>query len=199
MDVPPRSIAPDGPPYGPTCLDTADALLVRFADGDGSAFGPLYDVVRSRVHDVARAVVIDDDLAEEVTQDVMVTVWRIADRFDPACGSARNWVMSIARRHAVDRVRREQSARERDQRYAERTHSPAYDHVVETVEERLERQRVLVAVAALTPVQREAVELAYYGGYSHREVAELLEAPLGTVKTRLRDALVRLRGTLQYG
>ena len=196
MEFAPSSTRGEPASCAPRRRQAVDQLLTRFAEGDATAFGPLYDSVIARVQAVVRAVLIDPTMAEEVAQDVMVTVWRTAGRFDPAYGSARSWIASIARRHAVDRVRSEQSARDRDRRYAERSHLRPYDAVAEAVEDRLERQQVLRAVAALTPVQREAVELAFYRGYSHREVAALLDTPLGTVKTRLRDALARLRGTL---
>ena len=106
------------------------------------------------------------------------------------------WVLTIAHRRAVDRVRSVQAASERDAKAALLDQVPAFDEVTETVEAALEREQVRQALASLTDLQREAVRLAYYGGYTHREVAELLDVPLGTVKTRLRDGLIRLRDAL---
>jgi RNA polymerase sigma-70 factor, ECF subfamily len=131
-----------------------------------------------------------------VAQEVLVDVWRTASRFDEARGSAMSWVMTMAHRRAVDRVRSEQSASERERRVARRDVEPSYDEVVEVVQTRLERESVRRCLGTLTDIQRESVTLAYYGGYSYPEVAQLLNLPLGTVKTRMRDGLIRLRDCL---
>lgn len=174
----------------------ADALLGRVARGDERAFEQLYDVTAAPVHGVVRRVVRDPAMAEEVTQEVMIEVWRSAARFDPSRGSALAWIMTIAHRRAVDRVRREQSAGEREARTAGQGTGAAHDPVSERVEARLERERVRRCLRTLTRLQRETVTLAYYGGHSYREVAELVGAPPNTVRTRMRDGLIRLRDCL---
>jgi RNA polymerase sigma-70 factor, ECF subfamily len=171
-------------------------LLYHAARGDQAAFEQLYHRVASPVLGIVRRVLRDPAQSEEVAQDVLVDVWRTASRFDESRGSAISWVMTMAHRRAVDRVRSEQSANQRDQRVGRRDIEPAYDEVVEVVETRLERESVRRCLGTLTEIQRESVTLAYYAGYSYREVAELLDVPLGTVKTRLRDGLIRLRDCL---
>jgi RNA polymerase sigma-70 factor, ECF subfamily len=135
-------------------------------------------------------VVRDPSQAEEVCQEVLLEVWRCASRFQPGRGSAMAWVTTIAHRRAIDRVRAERRSAERQLRAA--AHQVAYDEVAELVEARLEHERVRRSLGSLTPLQRESVTLAYYGGYTFREVAGLLGVPEGTVKTRMRDGLIRL-------
>jgi RNA polymerase sigma-70 factor, ECF subfamily len=173
-----------------------EALLGYVARGDQDAFSELYNRVSSQVFGVVRRVLRDPAQSEEVTQEVLVEVWRSASRFDPERGSATTWMLTIAHRRAVDRVRASQAALDRDERTGRSAHRPAFDEVVEQVETRLEHEQVRQALSVLTDLQREAVTLAYYGGYSYREVSELLDVPLGTVKTRLRDGLIRLRDAM---
>lgn len=194
----------DGQPERPSLRLVGDSrasapdetLLARVAKGDQEAFEVLYDRVAGQVYGLVRRVLRDPAQAEEVSQEVLLEVWRQAPRFDAARGRARAWILTLAHRRAVDRVRSEQAARNRDERVAARDRGPAFDVVTEAVEARAERDMVRDALGQLTDLQREAVELAYYGGYTYREVAELLGAPLGTVKTRLRDGLIRLRDTM---
>jgi RNA polymerase sigma-70 factor (ECF subfamily) len=127
-------------------------------------------------------------------QEVLLEVWRTAARFDPAAGSATAWIAMLAHRRAVDRVRSEQRAAQREERFA--TAEVGYDQVAEAVEASLDRERVRRCLDGLTELQRESVTLAYYGGYSYREVAQLLDVAVGTVKTRMRDGLIRLRDCL---
>lgn len=174
----------------------SETLLARVANGDEDSFAALYDRLAGPVFGLIRRVLRDPAQSEEVVQEVFLDIWRRAPRFDAARGSASTWVMTMAHRRAVDRVRSEQSARNRNDRVAIRDTQRAFDSVAEDVEIRMEHQRVRAALDELTPLQREAVELAYYGGKTYREVAELLDTPLGTVKTRLRDGLIRLRDTL---
>jgi RNA polymerase sigma-70 factor (ECF subfamily) len=127
-----------------------------------------------------------------VAQEVLLEVWRSASRFDPARGSAAAWALTIAHRRAVDRVRSENSSSAREQKIAPDMMAET-DSVAETVEASLERQRVNRCLNGLTELQREAIKLAYYGGYSYPEVSQLLGVALGTVKTRIRDGLIRMR------
>jgi RNA polymerase sigma-70 factor, ECF subfamily len=173
-----------------------DTLLERVARGDRIAFAQLYDRVSGALYGLIRQVLRDPAQSEEVTQEVLLEIWRTAPRFDANRGSAKAWMMTMAHRRAVDRVRSEQASRDRDDKVGARETQRDFDVVAEAVETRLEQQQVRRALDQLTDLQREAVELAYYGGHTYREVAELLDTPLGTVKTRLRDGLIRLRDTL---
>lgn len=168
-------------------------LLAHVARGDEAAFERLYDAVAGPVFGLVCRVVRDRAQAEEVTQEVLVEVWRTAARYDRARGTAQAWVMTMAHRRAVDRVRSAQASVDREHRVAARSGEVAHDQVVEEVTVRLEGERVRRCLGGLTNVQRQAVTLAYYGGYSYPEVAGLLQVPLGTIKTRMRDGLVRLR------
>ena len=172
---------------------SADDLLSLAAQGDEAAFGSLYDLTSSKVFGLVRRVVRDPAHAEEVTQEVYLQVWRQAGRFDRAKGSAVSWVLTVAHRRAVDRVRSTQAAADRDVRAAERDVVPPHDQVAETVELRLEAERVRRCLDGLTELQRESVTLAYYQGLTYVEVGSVLSIPLGTVKTRMRDGLIRLR------
>lgn len=183
-DPPP---APADPPAG------LDALIERVARGDTAAFERLYDEVAGPVFGLVRRVVRDPAQSEEVTQEVLVEVWRTAARYDAGRGGVMAWIMTLAHRRAVDRVRSAQAAGDREARAARRSVEVPYDDVAENVEIRIERERVRRCLRGLTELQRESVTLAYYGGYTHREVADLLSVPLGTVKTRMRDGLIRLR------
>jgi RNA polymerase sigma-70 factor, ECF subfamily len=177
--------------HEPACLDT---LLPAVALGDERAFESVYDQAASWVLGIVRRIVRDPAQSEEVMQEVLLEVWRSASRFDPALGSGEAWVMTLAHRRAVDRVRSERSHASRELRGA--TALIDYDDVTEAVQARLDRERVRRCLASLTELQRECVRLAYYGGYTYREVAELLGVPAGTVKTRMRDGLIRLRDCL---
>jgi RNA polymerase sigma-70 factor, ECF subfamily len=183
----------------PRSDDPLEGLLALVAGGDEQAFAELYGRVAPAVFGLVARVVRDPAQAEEVTQEVFVELWRTASRFDPARGTARSWVMTCAHRRAVDRVRSAERAARRDDLAGRRDQGRPYDEVVEQVETGLERERVRRGLAGLTDLQREAVVLAYYGGYTHRQIAELLGVPSGTVKTRLRDGLLRLRDHLGVG
>ncbi len=179
-------------------IDPAAALLGRVALGDQSAFAELYDLLAPRVHAVVLRVLRDPSMAEEVTQEVFVELWRLAPRFESGRGTVTAWAATVAHRRAIDRVRSSQSARDRDQREHDANAAVApRDEVVEQVEGRLDRDRVERALATLPAAQRESIELAYFEGYTYREVAAVLDVPEGTIKTRIRDGLIRLRRQME--
>ena len=173
-----------------------EGLLARIAEGDQEAFSALYDEVAPRVLGLIRRLVVDHSQSEEVAQEVFLEIWQTASRFDPSKGGAATWMLTMAHRRAVDRIRSSQSSRDRDTKIGIRDFALEYDHVAESVEVKIEHERVSQAMTRLTELQRQAVSLAYYGGYSHSEVAAMLKVPIGTVKTRLRDGMIRLRDEL---
>jgi RNA polymerase sigma-70 factor (ECF subfamily) len=171
-----------------------DTLLTHVAKGDQAAFEALYDQLGASVYGLIRKVLRNPSQAEEVAQEVLLEVWRTASRFDPARGSAATWMLTIAHRRAIDRVRSEEAAAAREQRTAQAP--TAVDEVAETVEASMDAERLRRCLAGLTELQRESITLAYYGGYSYAQVAALLDTALGTIKTRIRDGLTRLRACL---
>ncbi|MFW5418761.1 ECF RNA polymerase sigma factor SigK [Nocardiopsis sp. CNT-189] len=175
--------------------DLAD-LLRRTAQGDEAAFERVYDLVSPAVYGLVLRVLRDPAQSEEVAQEALVDVWRGACRYAEHRGSAKSWVLTLAHRRAVDRVRAEEAAGRREERASASAGGRPYDEVEEEVTARLEGERVRRCLETLTELQHQAVRLAYYGGYTYREVAKLLATPLGTVKTRMRDGLIRLRDCL---
>ncbi|MFG1808254.1 ECF RNA polymerase sigma factor SigK [Streptomyces sp. NPDC049040] len=173
-----------------------DKLMAWVAVGDRDAFDPLYDLASGPVLGLARRIVRDPAQAEEVMQDVLVEVWRTAGRFRPEQGSALTWIMTLAHRRAVDRVRSAQASADREVRAARLGAERPFDEVSEQVELRMEQQRVRRCLRRLTDIQRESVVLAYYDGLTCAEVAHDLSIPPSTVRTRLRDGLIRLRDCL---
>ena len=174
--------------------DSLELTLALVARGDEAAFSAVYNQAAPAVLGTVRRVLRDPAQSEEVTQEVLLEVWRTAARFDPAAGSATAWIMMLAHRRAVDRVRSVQRAAARELRAA--MAPVAYDEVSEAVEISLDQERVRRCLAGLTDLQREAVTLAYYGGYTYAQVAQLLGVAVGTVKSRMRDGLIRLRDCL---
>ncbi|MEO7122294.1 MAG: sigma-70 family RNA polymerase sigma factor [Lacisediminihabitans sp.] len=173
-----------------------ETLLARIATGDEAAFSALYDELAPRVLGLVRRLLVDHAQSEEVTQEIFLEIWQNAPRYDPSKGGATTWIFTMAHRRAVDRIRSSQAGRDRDVRIGIRDFENDYDNVADTVETTVENERVKKAMSQLTELQRQAITLAYYGGYSHSEVAEKLQVPLGTVKTRLRDGMIRLRDAL---
>jgi RNA polymerase sigma-70 factor (ECF subfamily) len=175
---------------------TDEDLLVRVRSGDQAAFAHLYDRTSARVLGLVRRVLLDVAQSEEVTQEVFLEIWQSSSRFDPNKGSATSWILTMAHRRAIDRVRSSQSGRDRDVRVGVRDFSREYDDVAERAEIRLENERVVKAMDRLSDVQRQAISLAYYEGLTQTEISDRLSVPLGTVKTRLRDGMIRLRDEL---
>jgi RNA polymerase sigma-70 factor, ECF subfamily len=173
-----------------------DGLLALAGRGDQAAFEAVYDRVAAPVYGLIRRVLRDSAQAEEVAQETLLEVWRTAARFDRARGSALAWVMTIAHRRAVDRVRSEAAATAREARVVAAAAPALADEVAEAVESSLEAERVSRCLDGLTELQRESITLAYYSGYTYPQVASALGVALGTVKTRIRDGLKRLRDCL---
>ena len=171
-------------------------LLGACSLGDEAAFAKLYDATAARLFGLVLRTVRDSAQAEEVTQDAYLDIWRNSARFDADRGSAMSWLMTIGHRKAVDRVRSAEATRHRDTAYQAREQAVPFDQTAEEAHRNLDGQRVRRALDTLTETQRSALELAYFGGYTHREVAAMLDLPLGTAKTRIRDGLIRLRDTL---
>jgi RNA polymerase sigma-70 factor (ECF subfamily) len=191
--------SPSGPEptWGRAAVGTdLPGLLRASALGDEAAFAQLYDAVSARIYGLVLRVVRDPAQSQEVAQEALLDIWRTSARFDPSRGSAVSWMLTIAHRKAVDRVRSAQASTDREHTYGSRNQERTFDETAETVDRRLDAQRVRSALDSLTETQRGAVELDYLGGYTHTEVASLLDVPLGTAKTRIRDGLVRLRDTL---
>ena len=187
--------SPEGASGAP---DLAD-LLKACGRGDQTAFAQLYDAVSGRVLGLAVRVVRDPAQAEEVAQEALLEIWRTSGRFDPERGSPMAWLLTIVHRKAVDRVRSAEAATRRDTAYHSQSQAVAHDATAEAAHASLEARRVRSALASLTDIQREALELAYFGGYTHSEVAKMLDLPIGTAKTRIRDGLIRLRDTMGVG
>ena len=172
-----------------------DVLVSRVARADASAFEALYDELSSSVFGLARRVVRDPARAEDVTQEVFLEVWRQAARFDSTLGKAKTWVMTIAHRRAVDAVRRNESQKRQDEKTA--PEQVSHDEPADSLIAAEEHGAVRECLETLTDLQLEAVRLAYFNGYTYNEVATLLDRPLPTIKTRMRDGLIRLRDCLE--
>jgi RNA polymerase sigma-70 factor (ECF subfamily) len=173
-----------------------DALLRRVAHGDRDAFATVYDVTKSRVFGLVVRVLRDAGYSEETTQEIYLEVWRTASEYDPTKGSALAWLMTMAHRRAIDRVRAEQAGSRRESRYGAANVDPASDVVADSAIAGDERRRVTECLEALTDAQRQCIELAYYGGLTYPEVSQRLAANLSTIKSRIRDALRGLRNCL---
>lgn len=187
----------EAPPLTRTADPDLGSLLGRIALGDEQSFTSLYRHTSARIFGLVRRIVVDPTISEEVTQEVFLQVWRKAAEFSPELGSPIAWLMTLAHRRAVDRVRSEQAHRNRLNNWSTSEVLTPFDEVSESVIARDESLAVKAAFAALTEKQRQAIELAYYKGLTYAQVAETLDAPLGTVKARIRDGLGRLRSALE--
>lgn len=181
------------PGSGKGATDELSGWLRAAARGDQESFAKLYDATAARVFGLALRVVRDPAQAEEVTQEAFLEVWRTSARFDPMRGSAISWLLTIGHRKAVDRVRSAEASTRRDTSYHSQNQSIDHDSTADAAQASMDAHRVRSAMQSLTDVQREALELAYFGGYTHTEVAGILDLPVGTAKTRIRDGLIRLR------
>ena len=195
MSEPARSDRPGLRVVRPEAGDDVSELLGRVSRGDSAAFSGLYDALSGSVFGLARRVVRDPERAEDVAQEVFLEVWRKAPTYEPSKGTAKTWVLTIAHRRAVDAVRRNEASR----KYEAKTvvddvqHDAPGDELIE----REEQQQVRDCLKTLTDLQLESVQLAYYNGYTYNEVATLLDKPLPTIKTRMRDGLIRLRDCME--
>lgn len=176
-----------------TSAPTTEELMLRIAAGNESAFEELYDRLSPQVFGLVRRILKDQAQSEEVTQEVFVEAWQQAARYDSARGKAITWLLTLAHRRAVDRVRASQASKDRDLRQGIKEFQASYDDVEETAIQHDESRRVIQALERLSETQRDAIQLAYFGGYTHIEVAELLKIPVGTAKTRIRDGMNKLR------
>lgn len=186
-------------PHSPEPDTRVEDLLARVAGGDQDAFSGVYDALSATVMGLTCRILRDTAQAEEVTQDVMIEVWRTADRYDPRRGTAKAWVLTLAHRRAVDRVRAVQASADREQRTGVLGPERDFDEVAEVVEDRDEQRRLYRCLAALARQQRVPLVLAYYRGLTYVEVAEALSTPEGTVKSRMRAGLRQLRDCLEDG
>lgn len=190
---------PSESPHREDARPSAEQLLGEVAKGDERAFEQLYEQVAAPLFGLIQRVVRDAAQSEEIAQEVLVEIWRTATQYRADRGSALNWILTLSHRRAVDRVRSAQARKDRETRQASEDYHRPFDEVTDTVTARWEQRQLQRCISTLTELQRESVELTYYRGYTHRQAAGLLEAPLGTVKTRLRDGLIRLRDCLGVG
>jgi RNA polymerase sigma-70 factor (ECF subfamily) len=173
-----------------------EALVALVSRSDESALAELYDRVGGVAYGLAYRVLRDEALAEDAVQDAFLNLWRTAGSFVPERAKASTWILTLVHRRAVDLVRREQRRRAEP---LENAPEPADASAEEAAWLRLERERVQTALASLPDQQREAIELAYYGGYTQSELADRLGEPLGTIKSRMFTGLARLRELLGEG
>jgi len=199
--LPPATIRSASPASLPSDTPLGE-LLREVAHGSSTAFERLYDAIADQVYALTLRVLRDPALAEDAAQEALLEVWSAAPRFESHRGSARAWILTIAHRRAVDRVRREEahSARAHAEHAATPSVAPPEDgpaRVIDMLQGEWEAARVRRALTSLSDLQREALALAYWRGLTHREVAGELGVPLGTAKARLRDGILRMRELLE--
>lgn len=173
------------------------ALVARVTEGDGGALEALYSRYGRACYGLARRILVDEQLAQDAVQEVFLAVWRDASKFDASRGGFSTWLLTMTHHKSVDSVRREENLRKR------RTTEDALEHresdapqVDDAVWSLLRRERVREVLATLPDPQREALTLAYFGGYTQREIAGLTDTPLGTVKTRMLAGMRRMKESL---
>lgn len=173
------------------------ALIARVSEGDGGALEALYGRYGRACYGLARRILVDEQLAQDAVQEVFLTVWRDAARFDSTRGGFSTWLLSMTHHKAVDSVRREENLRKRrttaDVLEDRQSDGPNVDDAVWSL---LRRERVREVLQTLPDPQREALTLAYFGGYTQREIAGLTDTPLGTVKTRMLAGMRRMKDSL---
>ena len=170
-----------------------EELVTAVGAGAPAAFPRLHQLTERRVYAAVARVLVDPWQSEEVTQDVFLEIWQKATQFDQRQGTAMAWIITIARRRAIDRVRSAQAARERDVRDAERTPVLLHDPVWETVRARFDRDTVERALSRITPLQRAALTSTYLHGQTISQAARHLGASESAIKTRMSDGLSNLR------
>ena len=164
-------------------------------DGEGGAFDALYRRLAGPVYRTALSVLRDPAQAEEVAQEVLIEVWQTAGRFDPARGAAEAWVLTMARRRAIDRVRSAAAGAARERR--DGWIQVSWDQVSEAVQDILDRERLAYSLDQLSGPQRQVIVLAFYGGHTYTEVATILGIAVGTVKSRIRAGLTRMQESMR--
>jgi RNA polymerase sigma factor (sigma-70 family) len=173
-----------------------EAVVALAARSDEVAFAELYDRYGRAAYGLALRVLRDDALAEDAVQEAFLAIWRGASRFIPERGKASTWILTLVHRRAVDLVRREERRRAEPLEEAAEPQAPE-GSAADAAWLRLERERVQAALSQLPDPQREAIELAYYGGFTQSELAERLGQPLGTIKSRMFAGLTRLHELLE--
>lgn len=168
-------------------------LLIKIAERDEVAFADLLTSMGPRVYTLCTRMVLDEQVGLEIIQDVFLEVWQKAHTYDAALGNADTWVTMIAVHRATDRFRSEDRAKRHEADYLTRMYTRDYDHTSETALDLVEQQWIRASLKYLSPVQARAVSLAFYDGFTYEQVAAHLGIPLPTVKSRIRDALIRLR------
>lgn len=190
-------LAPPGIDPASLRAGAVPALLARVALGDVRAFDELYALTSRRVYGLVRRTLLDAELSADTTQDVFLALWQGgAARFDPALGSGMSWILTLAHRRAVDKVRAEESHRSRNLRWSAKNQDPEYDDVADGIVQDSEADAVRACLRTLSAVQHEAIQLAYFAGLTYVEVAERLDIPIPTAKSRIRDGILRLRKAL---
>jgi RNA polymerase sigma-70 factor (ECF subfamily) len=177
-------------------IEDETRLLESIASGDKNAFDEFYSRFSGKVFGLTLKLVKDYAQAEEVTQEIFIEVWRTAPQYDPSRGRLNTWLMTITHRRSVDRIRSAQASINRDMKIGAREYAVDEQSPEEDVMTHMEAERVGKALKRLTDVQREAITLAYYEGYTQQQIAIKLQMPLSTIKTRLRDGMIRLRDEL---
>lgn len=184
------------PPPTDQARDILAGLLLRTAQGDHQGFTEFYGRTSRQVTGLVRRVVIDRELSEEVVQEIFIVVWQNAGKYRPATGTPTAWLMTIAHRRAVDKVRATQSSRNRDHRWAA-TAPSSYDGVLDDAADKMDARILISSLACLSALQRESIVLAYFGSLTYQEISEKLSVPLPTIKSRIRDGLQRLRTQIE--